>query len=160
EVVREQTINMFNDYLKALKAAADAIEFTLILFDSESFDCVYVSRPLSTVPNLKPKTYELRAPLPLERDGRKIVIPLIDAVYRAITTLVDTLQRRNDKPKVVICIHIDGQEGSSTAHTWAELSALIADKTAQGWQFNFMSSGMDVHKQARKMGIPASRTQD
>ena len=60
--------------------------------------------------------------------------------------------------KVVICIQTDGQENSSTEHNWAELNALVKQKSAQGWQFNFMGVGIDAYEQGARMGIAPAAT--
>jgi hypothetical protein len=60
--------------------------------------------------------------------------------------------------KVVICIQTDGQENSSTGHSWSELNALVKEKAALGWQFNFMGVGMDAYDQGARMGIAPAAT--
>jgi hypothetical protein len=59
---------------------------------------------------------------------------------------------------VVICIQTDGQENSSTEHIWNELNALVKEKAALGWQFNFMGVGMDAYDQGARMGIAPAAT--
>ncbi len=58
----------------------------------------------------------------------------------------------------MICIQTDGQENSSVEHNWAELNALIKDKSAKGWQFNFMGVGIDAYDQGARMGIAPAAT--
>lgn len=60
--------------------------------------------------------------------------------------------------KVVICFQTDGEENSSTEHTWNELNALIKDKAGAGWQFNFMGVGFDAYHQGTRMGIAPQAT--
>jgi hypothetical protein len=59
---------------------------------------------------------------------------------------------------VVICIQTDGQENSSTEHSWNELNALVKEKAALGWQFNFMGVGIDAYDQGARMGIAPAAT--
>lgn len=58
----------------------------------------------------------------------------------------------------VICFQTDGEENSSTEHTWNELNALIKDKAGAGWQFNFMGVGFDAYHQGTRMGIAPQAT--
>lgn len=146
ESIRDDTIGAFNAYLDGLQDDSTAngakIDFTLVQFDSQSLDKVCVSVPIAQVDRLTKATYQPRAST-----------PLIDAAYKTIKAVEASLN--GSKPKVVICIQTDGQENSSTEHTWAELHALIKEKTALGWQFNFMGCGIDAYAQGQKMGIAA-----
>ena len=83
--------------------------------------------------------------------------PLIDAVYKTIKA-VEKAVSGNPSNKVVMCIQTDGQENSSTEHTWDQLNALIKEKFEAGWQFNFMGAGIDAYQQASRMGITADQT--
>jgi hypothetical protein len=141
--VRDDTIGAFNTYLDTLKGAP--VDFTLVQFDSVSIDKVCVRIPIDEVKPLTHDTYEPRAST-----------PLIDAAYKTIKAVEASLNGGN--PKVVICIQTDGGENSSTEHTWDELNALIKEKAAAGWQFNFMEVGLDAYTQGAKMGIAAQST--
>jgi hypothetical protein len=145
--IKDDTIGAFNAYLESLKKNGDGIEFSLLQFDSISIDKICVNRPISEVDALTDETFEPRAST-----------PLIDAAYKTIEAVGEALMRREAKPKVVICIQTDGQENSSTEHTWAELNLLIKEKSGLGWQFNFMGAGIDAYEQGRQMGIPAAAT--
>ena len=58
----------------------------------------------------------------------------------------------------MICIQTDGEENASEEHNWDELSALVKEKRALGWQFNFMGAGIDAYDQGARMGIAADQT--
>ena len=58
----------------------------------------------------------------------------------------------------MICIQTEGQENSSTEQNWAELNAMVKEKSAQGWQFNFMGVGIDAYDQGARMGIAPAAT--
>ena len=60
--------------------------------------------------------------------------------------------------KVVICIQTDGQENASNEHSWDDLKALVTEKKALGWQFNFMGAGIDAYDQGARMGIAVDQT--
>jgi hypothetical protein len=142
EPIADDTIGAFNAYVDTLKAEATGIEFSLLLFDSQSLDKIHVGVPVGEVPPLTRKTYIPRA-----------TTPLIDAAYKTIKAMDAAVSKRTDTPKIVICIQTDGQENSSTEHTWIDLNALIKEKTTAGWQFIFMGVGLDAYEQGAKMGI-------
>jgi hypothetical protein len=146
--IKAATIEGFNAYLATLKAEQDAaIDFTFLQFDSMSLDKVCVVMPVGDVPELTNASYE-------PRGGT----PLIDAAVKTINAVQDSLVKRADNPKVVVCFQTDGYENQSVDHTWEELHALITKKQAEGWQFNFMGAGIDVYEQAAKMGVSHAST--
>jgi hypothetical protein len=88
-------------------------------------------------------------------DRRKNPVPVlcwIDAAYKTIKAVEKSLNGSN--PKVVVCIQTDGHENASTEHTWDELNALIKEKSAAGWQFNFLGTGIDAYDTGAHMGSP------
>jgi len=141
---KDATIEAFNGYVDGLRSGDDApkIEFSFLQFDSMSLDIICVAEDIQKVDLLNQRTYQPRAST-----------PLIDAAYKTIKAVDESLGTRDDKPKVVVCIQTDGHENASTEYTMAELNALIKEKAAQGWQFNFMGAGIDAYDTATKMGV-------
>jgi hypothetical protein len=130
-----------------LKGTGEAdIDFTLIQFDSVSIDKICVAVPVGNVAKLTRETYQPRAST-----------PLIDAAVKTINAVEASLLSQ-PAAKVVICIQTDGQENSSTEHNWAELNALVKEKSAKRWQFNFMGVGIDAYDQGARMGISPAAT--
>jgi hypothetical protein len=146
ESIRDDTIGAFNAYLEGLQKGGAPIDFTFIQFDSMSIDKICVQTPVGKVKRLTRETYEPRAST-----------PLIDAAYKTVQAVEESLVGDTDT-KVVICFHTDGQENSSTEHTWDELNALIKEKGRLGWQFNFMGVGIDAYHQGARMGIAPQAT--
>jgi hypothetical protein len=142
---KDDTIGAFNAYLAGLRG--QPITFSLLQFDSADVEKTVVNMPIDNVPNLTADAYH-------PRGGT----PLIDAAYETIRGVERALTKRDDTPKIVICIQTDGQENSSTQHTMDELNALIKEKVALGWQFNFMGAGIDAYAQAGRMGIGVAQT--
>jgi hypothetical protein len=142
---KDATIEAFNGYIEALKTGGEAaaIEFTFLQFDSVSLDKICVSEDIHLVKPLTAETYQPRAST-----------PLVDAAFKTIKAVDFALTKRDDHPKIVICIQTDGEENASTEHTMSELNALIKEKSALNWQFNFMGAGIDAYAQSRQMGIP------
>lgn len=147
--IKSDTIGGFNAYLEGLQAEKDAeIEFTLLQFDSQSLDKVCVAEPVASVKPLTDKTFEPRAST-----------PLIEATVKTINAIDASLKEREDKPKIIVCILTDGQENSSApGYTWDQLNKLVTEKTAAGWQFNFMGAGINAYVQAAQMGVQAMNT--
>ena len=146
ESIRDDTIGAFNAYLEGLQKGGAPIDFTFVQFDSMSIDKIHVQTPVGEVPRLTRETYQPRAST-----------PLIDAAYKTVQAVEESLAG-DRKTKVVICFHTDGQENSSTEHSWDELNALIKEKGKLGWQFNFMGVGIDAYNQGVRMGIAPQAT--
>jgi hypothetical protein len=85
-----------------------------------SIDKICVAVPIAEVEKLSRDSYQPRAST-----------PLIDAAYKTITAVEASLVSA-PAAKVVICIQTDGQENSSTEHSWNELNALVKEKAALG----------------------------
>ncbi len=146
--IKDDTIGGFNAYVDTLKAAdAGDIDFTFLQFDSNSIDKICIAVPLSHAPRLDERNYVPGAST-----------PLIDAAYKTIKAVEKALDGRPADSKIIVCIQTDGQENCSTEHTWHDLNLLIKEKTAAGWQFNFMGTGIDAYAQGAQMGIAADNT--
>ena len=148
ESIKQDTIGSFNAYLEGLQTGdgSEDIEFSLVQFDSTSVDKVHLNKPVKDIPKLDDKSF-------IPRD----MTPLIDASYVTIKA-VEKAVEGTDK-KVVICIQTDGEDNvPNQQHTWDELAALVKEKRALGWQFNFMGVGIDAYNQSAKMGISRGST--
>jgi hypothetical protein len=143
--IKDDTIGGFNSYLSTLKASQETIDFTLLKFDSRRIEKVCVAVPVDEVAELDANNYQPGAST-----------PLIDAAYKTIKAVEKSLN--GSKPKVIVCIQTDGHENASTEHSWDELNALIKEKTAAGWQFNFLGTGIDAYDTGAKMGVAAMNT--
>jgi hypothetical protein len=149
EVCKAATIEGFNGYVTSLKEEQDAeILFTFLQFDSQSLDKVHVAVPISDVQLLTNDTYVPRAST-----------PLIEAATKTINAVAKSLEKYDVKPKVVVCFQTDGEENASARdYTWEKLTALIEEKQAEGWQFNFLGAGINAYQHSARMGISANAT--
>lgn len=143
------TIEGFNGYITGLREENDAsIDLTFLQFDTIAIDKVYVAVPIHQVELLNEATYQ-------PRGGT----PLIDAAVKTINAVSAVVAiKTGPSPKVVINFQTDGEENASRDHTWEELHGLIAEKTALGWQFNFLGAGINAYAQGSRMGIAAAST--
>ncbi len=146
EAIKDDTIGGFNAYLGGLQDDGELIDFTLVQFDSMGLEKICVAVPVAEAPQLTKDNFIPRAST-----------PLIDAAVKTIKAVEASLDGK-EAPQVVICIQTDGQENASTEHTWDELNALIKEKAAAGWQFNFMGAGIDAYEQGARMGLSADST--
>ncbi len=142
--ILDDTLGGFNAYVDGLRDAPDAL-FSLLTFDSNSVDKVFTHMPVKEVPALTKKTYVPGASTPLI----DAVVKTIRAIERSVTDPAD---------KVVMAILTDGEENSSREFTWDDLTALIKEKTAAGWQFVFLGAGIDAYEQGARMGIDRGAT--
>jgi len=147
--IKDATLEGFNGYLSGLQAEKDAdIDFTLLTFDDLSIDKVHVAVPVKQAQFLNESTY-------LPRGGT----PLVEACIKTITAVEEAVKKRSDKPKVTICFQTDGHENASGAeYTNEALKSLVERKQAEGWQFNFLGSGIDVYSVAGKYGFSYGNT--
>lgn len=143
ESIKDDTIGGFNAYLESLKDPQyGAVEFTLLKFDSNRVNKVYVGAPIADVQPLTPATY---------RPGAST--PLIDASVKAIKATADLVASRTDTPHVLVVIQTDGQENASHEYTLQDLQALVKEHTAAGWAFVFLGAGIDAFRGAQMLGI-------
>jgi hypothetical protein len=147
--IKAATLEGFNGYLARLQAATDsAMDFTLITFDDISIDHIHVAVPINEACMLTESSY-------LPRGST----PLIAASIKTILAVEESLSKRTDKPRVVICIQTDGRENMSGPEYTAEsLRALVTKKQEQGWEFNFLGSGLDVYGTGAQYGFRRENT--
>ena len=142
--IKKQTMEAFNGYLDGLKKEGAGVLFSLVQFDTLSIERICVRVPVAQAPILSDANYT-------PAGGT----PLIDAAWNTIHAVEESLANFEVKPKIVVCIQTDGEENASS-RSFEELAGLIKEKTAQGWQFNFMGCGIDGYAQSARMGIAAA----
>ena len=143
EAIKAETIGGFNAYLDQLeREVGDVVEFTLLQFDSESIDRLYVGARLADVERLTPETYQPRA-----------YTPLIDACFETIKATEAAVATCGCKSRVIVVFQTDGEENASREHSLAELRELIGRRSAEGWQFAFLGANIDAYATARSFGI-------
>ena len=146
--IRDDTIGGFNAYLDGLKGdGTGTIEFTLIQFEldqrrqnlrrradrrGEQADPRYLSaarlHSASSTPPTRPSRRSRRRASPIPPSGS--------------SSASRPTGKRTPRPSA----------------SWNELNALVKEKAAKGWQFNFMGVGIDAYDQAARMGVPVAAT--
>ena len=83
--------------------------------------------------------------------------PLLDAIGQGIRKAENLLAERPWFDGLVqFVIQTDGAENASTEFNKQQIKQLIEKKQAEGWQFLFMSAGVDAFSEAHAYGIPVS----
>ncbi len=146
--IKDDTIGGFNSYVKTLRDKAEGIiKFSLIKFDSNKIEKVYIGKDIHDVPDLNEDTYQPGA-----------MTPLIDACVKTIHATESKLKDLKRKYNVLCVFQTDGFENASHEYSQSDLAALIKKKEKQGWVFVFLGAGIDSYAQSRKMGISTANT--
>lgn len=136
DIIRDQTIEGFNEYLGTLKQKPKDVRFTLTQFNSSKVATVYSNAKLATVKELTRDTYR-----PYD------MTPLYDAIGVTIKAIGE------DKENVIIVIQTDGGENASKEYTHAMILELIRQKQEDGWTFVFLGADIDSYAISQSMGI-------
>ena len=144
--IKRDTMGGFNEYVETLKKDGGDIAFSLVSVNSNETKSRYVAEPIGKVASLTDDNYRPAA-----------MTPLIDASVKIIKATEDAVKKRGDEPSVLVVIQTDGYENASVEYTSADLTALIKEKTAAGWQFVFLGAGLDAFDAARDAGIHFDR---
>lgn len=152
EEIRDDTIGGFNTYIEGLQKDYAAhpeasVAFSLVKFDSNRVEKVYVNESIDKVVRLSRETYKPGA-----------MTPLIDASVKAIRATEEALKSKTDPCNVLVVIQTDGQENASREFKLEDLQDLVKEKTAKGWQFVFLGAGFDAFGTAHDIGIPMANT--
>lgn len=129
--VQSDVCGGFEAFIHEQQKTGDNASFTLVQFDTVSFDRDYTAAPIKNV-SPKLKFYP--------RGGT----PLLDALGQIITQtgLRLSAMPEADRPnKVVFVVHTDGQENSSHEYTAQRIREMIEhQRSVYNWKFVFMSS--------------------
>ena len=138
----ERVVSSMNEYVEELKAELkEDFHISVFMFDSSRWITFYEGNAPSW------------RKMQLEDYRTGAMTPLYDAIAKTIAH-ADTLA--SDGDRVMVMIDTDGYENSSREHTQASIKALVDQKKAAGWAFQFMASGIDI-KQADSVGDTGDR---
>ncbi|MDP6418779.1 MAG: vWA domain-containing protein [Candidatus Krumholzibacteria bacterium] len=146
EPLRDDTIGGFNAFLNKQKKENGEATLSLIQFDSQDpFEIVHDFLAIKEVPELTRETFVPRA-----------ATPLLDAIGRSILDLERQLRlaKEQDRPsKVVVAVITDGQENASQEYSKDQIRKMIDEKSADDWQFVFLSSDLDSYDESLSYGF-------
>lgn len=138
--IREDMIGGFNTFVEKQRKEPGKANLTLVQFDSEGIEDVYVSIALDKVPLLK-----------LEPRGST---PLLDAMGH---TIAETQRRlKSFKGNVIFLVVTDGMENASHEYTKDAVKKMVDERTKAGWGFVYLAANVNAFDEAGKVGIMAS----
>ncbi len=147
ESIRDDVIGGFNAFLAEQKKVPAEATLTLVQFDSQDpYEVIHDFASLASVGELMRETYVPRAST-----------PLLDAMGRGINDLekrISSLAAEARPSKVIVVVITDGQENASREFRRDQVVKMIKERTDKdGWQFVFLSAGLDALGDARDLGF-------
>lgn len=140
--MEQETIGAFNAFLKDQKACDGApAVLTLVLFDHEE-EVIHFRTPLSKVKKLTTKDYEVRGST---------------SMYDCIGNLIKAVSYANESGKAIVLIQSDGMENTSTLYSGGLIKKMIAEKETNGWDINFIGTGIDAITEGDKFGLQQNK---
>lgn len=143
QVVKEQTISGFNEYVETLRGeeTASIMRFTLTKFNSTKVEIIHDGVRMDAVKSLTDATYQ---PANLT--------PLYDAIGRTVRMLEKKVDGQK-KATALVVIQTDGQENASKEFTREAIFSLIDEKKGAGWTFVFLGADQDAWAVGQQLGL-------
>jgi uncharacterized protein YegL len=146
EVVREATIESFNQFIINEKAKPGEARVYFVQFNTQYQ--VLFDKPIADAPTLSYLSYQ--------PDGGTA---LYDAVGHTIDAIGQRLSamRESERPsKVIFVVLTDGEENSSRRYSQMMIAERIEhQRNKYGWEFVFLGANQDAVMTARGLAIPA-----
>lgn len=140
------TISSCNEYLNSLKSNGADTLVNVTVFDSGSIDRVRTRMLATDVLPLKEDEFPPRGNT-----------PLLDAVGRAITDLLERTKR--DDEGVALVVMTDGQENASREHKLDDIKTKLASQqTKDNWLVIFLGEGLAAWSQSAGLGAWAGNS--
>lgn len=159
--IADDVIGGFNTFLAAQQAAGPDARITLVQFDSrDPQEVVLDGAPIAEAAPLTHRRFVPRGGTPL-LDATGL---LIDRALRAEAQRGLRLSKAPLAPIAPVAEQIlfvtltDGEENQSRLFTLAGIRERIAERTANGWTFLFLSAGPDAYTEAAGLGIQRDAT--
>ena len=147
-VVRDATINGFNEYITSLKSDEKTnILFSLTKFNSDKVDTMHVCEPIDKIKELTRETYQPSS-----------MTPLYDAIGKTVADTEKVLKEIRGKPHVLCVVQTDGQENCSRTYDLSKIRSLISEKEKDGWTFVYLGANLDAARDAQFIGVPVANT--
>lgn len=146
--IRADVLGGLNSFLAEQAAQPGACKLTMIQFDTQGFDYVYMAADLAHV---RPMTETDFVP----RGGT----PLYDSIARAMGE-ADVRAATLKVPEVILfAIFTDGEDTSSSKSSKQDIFERIEEHQAKGWTVSLMMANADAYTEAGAMGIARGNTQ-
>ena len=131
------TIGGYNSYLE--KQRDKDAKITTVLFD-DKVEYLYFRKDVKEIKNLTEKEYFVRG---------------CTALYDAIGTTINKLEKEKINNKVLFIITTDGMENASREYNKRKISSLI--KKHDNWDFIFLGANIDSFEEGGSIGIKKER---
>lgn len=133
-----------NETLQTIRRAQNEHEgqthfVTLVAFDSERYNQIYLNTPAAEVIDVTPEQY---------RPGG--CTPLYDAMGRAINELRPNVAKDD---VVLVTVITDGYENASCEYNGKAIKSLVEAMKKEGWVFTYIGANQDVEAVAESMSI-------
>lgn len=151
-VIREGTIEGFNEYIEGLKESnnAESMYVSLTLFDTAEIERRHVVTPLHRVKKLNFSNYCPNAGT-----------PLYDAVVKTLQDAEDRLDDDFDEYAAIAVIITDGEENSSREYSQKDFTRLKKKLEKNGnWTFIFLGANQDSWGNASNWGYSRGNVMD
>lgn len=142
--IRDDAIGGFNSFLKEQQEAPGAAMLTLVQFDHE-YIVVHDGVPVKDVPELDRATFVPRGNT-----------ALLDAIGRTVNVMEARIGKmtEDEKPcRQIVAILSDGEENHSQEFKKHDIKKIIEERSKNGWDFAFLSAGLDQFADAQEIGI-------
>lgn len=142
--IRNDVIGGFNSFLQDQQKETNECVMTYAQFD-HSYQEVFVGKDIQSVEPLTSKTFVPRG-----------TTALLDAWYRSITNLRETIkaQSEEDRPgKVIFVVITDGYENASREVNKKQLFDMVETAKEDNWMFTFIAADQDAIAVAKQYGI-------
>lgn len=151
--ITNDVIGGFNAYLADQQKNGPDARISIILFDNQDpQDTVIWGAPISEAVALTAATYVPRGGTPLlDATGLAIGRTMVDLQARVATGL--------PSDDIIFVTITDGEENQSREYTLHQIRQLIEARTAEGWQFVYLSAGLDAYGDADRFGYDRGATQ-
>ena len=147
--IRQDTIGGFNTFLNDQKELPGDAVFTFVTFDTE-YRFVEQGTLLESVKELNTETYSPGG-----------MTALLDAVGKTINDVISrhaTLPEEDKPGQTIFVVLTDGEENSSKEFLKAaDISKMIKEREAAGWEILFLGADIDAWGDGQKMGFSKSR---
>lgn len=176
--IADDVIGGFNTFLRQQQAEGPDARITLVQFDSrDPQHMVLDGAPITEAAPLSHRTFIPRGGTPL-LDATGLLIEKAMGVASSASATRNSNRgpealegqppvadhrglRLSKAPMVEHILFVtltDGEENQSRFFTLARIRERIAERTAAGWTFLFLSAGPDAYGEAHRMGIAQDRT--
>lgn len=155
-MVIDDAIGGFNEFLKKQKKLEDDATMSVVLFD-DRYEPVHTDKEgnlkFVNLQKVNKMTRDVWTPRGLTR--------LYDAIGKTINDVDDKIKslKKSQRPdKIIVAIVTDGWENDSKEFTQDDIQKLIKQKKKQDWQFVYLAADQDAFAAGTSVGISGGNT--